>query len=621
MTWLDPVRLVVGLVGGAVLLWRIYEVDHVERTGVTFGKAPRYGPLIAGWGLPFYLVMLLVIAGPVVGPVKITSLMIGMTFALFLEISVFYLFLILLMPLLRKKISARCCAALWLMPNLLYIIWNAGISADRPRLVLFVEGDWIGWALLVWAIGFVGVLGHGVVSHLRFRRQVLQPSRPVTDEAILELWAREQLDANFAKVPYRLVISPAVTTPVTIGFFRRSIRVVLPERHYAPEDLRLILRHELIHISREDAGNKFFLRFCCAFCWFNPLMWVAMSRCAQDLELSCDETVLLESDDATRRRYADLLLTTAGDARGFTSCLSASAESLRYRLKNVVQPRKRFLGAVITAGILFLLMNTCGYTAIAYARQPGSEVLFADQGIDAYELDRITYFPEGGYLDVDYGSCSDPDALLAYLAQLPLYRLTGNYDFSGGDQLQLYYNTPAGSECIRLEPNRIRKIPLHGPEDTQYAYYVADLDWEYVMSLFVPGPQELPPPELTLGFYEASGLSICAAQPTLVYYKQLQNDTLVSAAGTTDESESFTLESQDAATANFLLSHAILPGTAIQVSVTGLDSPDVATHYFEDSHFTLVLAPYSARYTLHANLTDGTYTWEVEYRFDVVRPG
>ena len=67
-------------------------------------------------------------------------------------------------------------------------------------------------------------------------------------------------------------------------------------------------------------------------------MWMAMERSAQDMELSCDETVLLEADDVTRRRYAGLLLATAGDSRGFTTCLSASASALRYRLRNVSIP-------------------------------------------------------------------------------------------------------------------------------------------------------------------------------------------------------------------------------------------------------------------------------------------
>ena len=73
-----------------------------------------------------------------------------------------------------------------------------------------------------------------------------------------------------------------------------------------------------------DAWGKFFLAFCTAICWFNPLMWVAMRKSADDLELSCDEAVTAELDEAGRRRYASLLLDTVGDERGFTKIGRAS---------------------------------------------------------------------------------------------------------------------------------------------------------------------------------------------------------------------------------------------------------------------------------------------------------
>ena len=50
------------------------------------------------------------------------------------------------------------------------------------------------------------------------------------------------------------------------------------------------------------------------------------------------ETVLLDADSSVKRQYAGLLLKTAGDERGFTTCLSASAGALRYRLKRPEGP-------------------------------------------------------------------------------------------------------------------------------------------------------------------------------------------------------------------------------------------------------------------------------------------
>lgn len=69
-----------------------------------------------------------------------------------------------------------------------------------------------------------------------------------------------------------LYVSPAVSTPLTIGLFKSTTLVVLPTKEYTREELLMIFWHEVVHISREDAWNKFFLMFCTAMCWFNPLM-------------------------------------------------------------------------------------------------------------------------------------------------------------------------------------------------------------------------------------------------------------------------------------------------------------------------------------------------------------
>ena len=75
--------------------------------------------------------------------------------------------------------------------------------------------------------------------------------------------------------------------------------------------------------------------------WFHPLVWLAVKKAEEDLELSCDEIVLKDADLSTRKKYAELLLSIAGDGRGYTTCLSASAKTLSYRLKATVSARER----------------------------------------------------------------------------------------------------------------------------------------------------------------------------------------------------------------------------------------------------------------------------------------
>lgn len=131
---------------------------------------------------------------------------------------------------------------------------------------------------------------------------------------------------------------------------------ILPIHAYTERELRLIFRHELHHLRRRDTDSKLFFVFCGCLCWFNPLVHLAIRRAADDLELSCDEIVLEHADEETRNFYAELLLNVTGERRGFTTCLSARATSLRYRLKCVMHERKTAEGSLMLMLFMFLFL-------------------------------------------------------------------------------------------------------------------------------------------------------------------------------------------------------------------------------------------------------------------------
>ena len=82
----------------------------------------------------------------------------------------------------------------------------------------------------------------------------------------------------------------------------RNKVLVLPNKYYTDEELQLIFNHEIIHIARDDVFTKIYIVFCNACCWFNPLMWLANKKCSEDLELSCDTSVLANEEDVLRKQ-------------------------------------------------------------------------------------------------------------------------------------------------------------------------------------------------------------------------------------------------------------------------------------------------------------------------------
>lgn len=446
----------------------------------------RYRPLVAPtyllWAMLTMLVMTLLFTPEGLGHFA------AFCAVVFLISAIWYVLLLALLPLLRRWISSGACATLWLLPNFLYysMILNrasmpGGLVLRLPRNIIMLTS-----MCAVWAAGCAGVLAWKIAGHLSFRRALLRDARDVTDPAVLEQWKTAQTEAGEMRPVYRLVTSPHTATPLSIGLLKRTIRVVLPEGvDYAPEELYLIFRHELIHIRREDSQMKLFLTLCTAVCWFNPLLWLAMRRCAGDLELSCDEQALTGADEGTRRHYADLILRAVGDGRGFTTCLSASADSLRYRLRNVVHPKKRLTGGIVVGVLLLALMFGGRHVAVAWGGTTGAEVLFGGQ-------------PEEGMFTVSSVSCgttepsrftmrecADPEALIAYLAGLELCSVEGGVP-DGDILLLLTYQGPDGTLDVRLTDRTLKLTPLHGKRLRSTTYYLdTPTDWNYVNSLLI----------------------------------------------------------------------------------------------------------------------------------------
>lgn len=444
---------------------------------------PRYLPYLPSMVLPLFITALTIMLLLTYGVKHTAQTMLSMCFSIFLHISLYYIALLLILPLLRKRISARACAVLWLLPNYLYFTEQPAMKVHAPLLIIRAPGRLVWGIFFLWIIGFFFVLLWTILSHLRFRRQILKHARPVTDPDILFVWEQEFTQANMKNPNIQPVISPAVSTPLSIGMFHKSVRVVLPEREYTSEDLTLIFRHELIHISHEDAWAKFFLVFCTAMCWFHPLMWKAMRNSAEDLELSCDEMVLHHADEHTRRRYADLILRTAGDERGFTSCLSASAKALQYRLKNIIKPTKRRSGALIVGLICFVLFMSCGYISLAYDSTTGKEIIYHSRKADQYSLHTIG---KSGYSPDTVFQCVNEETLHTYLSELTMETFTGNYSFSDTDiRVSLTFITPEGRLMLALSDSYIELFHFYGEHRRQIYYLPDGVDWSYLDELIV----------------------------------------------------------------------------------------------------------------------------------------
>lgn len=399
------------------------------------------------------------------------------------------LLLILLIPL-RKIVKAKTCGWLWMMPlSGVYLFAKMSEAASKPlwviRLGNGLSEEMHKVLLCVWLLGTAGVFGCFIITHLQYKKKLKKNSYAVTDTDILQVWERERYLGRFPEKHLQLRISSQTQTPLSIGLFRRTTYVILPEKSYTAEELALIFRHELIHIGRKDNVVKFYMLLITALFWFNPLMWLVMRYSADDLELSCDETVLIGCDQQTRKKYAELLLTTAANQRGFTTCLSASARALRYRMKHAMVNRKRSYGVLLICVAMLLVNMATLFVDFGYQSGTIREQIFDHQDPKAYTLTEADVTI--GENDVAYRD-TQSEELVEYVFALPVSRLIRHYSGMGVQRPYAQIRMEAKDESyvaiFWFFDDFLRVRTFSDGESAETCYILHEsVDWNYLISL------------------------------------------------------------------------------------------------------------------------------------------
>lgn len=458
-----------------------YQTSLHERSLIPRGNAPLYP------SRRIYFLLLLMLLRRIVPASNAGNLLFSFQqfFSQMLLLSILLVLLLLLLPLLRKFLRAESCAFLWFTVFLSFTYGSGEYSLLVIDLPFSVPGpQTIKVLLIIWLSGAVAILLYSCISHLLFRHRLLASAKPVSEE-ILSIYRKKMQVANLTVGDISVRTSSMIKTPLSIGLFPRTTYLLLPERPYTEEELGLILHHEIVHISRGDSLCKFFLTCMLAFLWFNPLMWIAMRRCADDLELSCDEAVLYGRSPQVRKQYGLLLLQTAGVRRGFTSNLSASSDALRYRLKHVVAPGKRIVGSWLIGILCFLFLFVGMTTRLCFRAAPIDTLSFLRA--EQVEIVQIYSFVDGKDYD---GVCKDPSALLSYIAGLSLRATTEIPSLDVKPYMQISFHTPNGRHMVTFTDTYLRVInsiysPVDGTEisrETSYYRLTEAPDWTFLIS-------------------------------------------------------------------------------------------------------------------------------------------
>lgn len=180
--------------------------------------------------------------------------------------------------------------------SIAYISENNGSIDDFFNLIFYI-----------WIIGTVCVITNSIYKQIIFYKKMKNIKYKVEDENIIKILEKEKKNLK-VKRNIDIFKVNGLSSPALIGFINNKI--IIPNKDYNQEELKWILRHELIHFKRKDNLLKLLLIIASAIHWFNPLVKILNEYFKEQCELSCDEKVVEKFSVEEAKNYALVLVSS-----------------------------------------------------------------------------------------------------------------------------------------------------------------------------------------------------------------------------------------------------------------------------------------------------------------------
>ncbi|HEX3577971.1 MAG TPA: M56 family metallopeptidase [Thermoanaerobaculia bacterium] len=217
----------------------------------------------------------------------------------------------------------------------------------------------------VWAAIAIALLARSFVRGRAAQRRALANAIEA-DEGNLTALAHARQRAGVKKA-IRLVRSPSVATPATVGLLR-SIIVIPTRTNLAGAELETILTHECAHVARRDNLLSVIESIAGGALWFHPLVWIARRVLDAAREEACDAVVISSGHSET---YINALGKVCGAAiaprAAGISCIVSN--TIQERMNAIMRfgTRRLLPHRAITAAVIALMAIVTFGTGVAKA--------------------------------------------------------------------------------------------------------------------------------------------------------------------------------------------------------------------------------------------------------------
>lgn len=299
-----------------------------------------------------------------------------------ISLSIIGILILVLMPLLSRRYSAKCIYSLWFIvffalllpihshiyihvPGTIKPLMSNGYENSIPISMTKITDLWQ-IALILWAGGVFCSLLWYTLHHLRFMCIIRRWSEEIQQNKKEQLY---RIKAEMG-IKHRIDIRSCacIRTPMMIGFFNPVI--LFPEIDLSMDEFSAILKHELVHYKRKDLYFKMIVMLALIIHWFNPFVHIMARSVLSLCEISCDEEVLKGADSKTRLHYGETIINVIREGKFYYTVLStnfnSSAKGMKkriYAIMNMKRKRFSFLALLVVTIITFFGVNVFVLTA------------------------------------------------------------------------------------------------------------------------------------------------------------------------------------------------------------------------------------------------------------------
>ena len=163
----------------------------------------------------------------------------------------------------------------------------------------------VAWTVIgVWVAGIIILGVRSLIVQKSFKRYLLANGDYATDEerALFTEVAGEVLrtDKNVS-----LRKTDVIGRTVVIGLIHQT--VLIPDKVYTENELRMIFRHECMHIKDKDLWAKLLVQIYCCIFWWNPFAYLLKKDLDLSLEMKCDLNTTKAFSDEEKLFYVETL--------------------------------------------------------------------------------------------------------------------------------------------------------------------------------------------------------------------------------------------------------------------------------------------------------------------------